>query len=232
MRIASIIDISLVDVPGIPVTVLFTAGCNWDCSFCQNAEIIPLSSGKEMSVSDIVENLTGYLTDGYCITGGEPTIQKSLPDLLESLRETDVSKHINLNTQGSVPTVLESSLPYLDSVWFDIKTIPAQYCTVTRATSNPWARVAESIKLIVDSSVSFWPRTTFVGGLTLPEEILQISEILQKLGFEGDYLVQNFKKTSGTRENDVRNYTEPDIAVLESIRNMFPSGINLKLDWR
>ncbi|MHA2177560.1 MAG: radical SAM protein, partial [Candidatus Thorarchaeota archaeon] len=81
MRVASIIDISLIDVPGIPVTVLFTAGCNMDCSFCQNAEIIPTESGQEMGIPDIVNKLTGNLTDGYCISGGEPTIHKDLPVL-------------------------------------------------------------------------------------------------------------------------------------------------------
>ncbi|TFF91459.1 radical SAM protein, partial [Candidatus Thorarchaeota archaeon] len=94
MRLATIIDISLVDVPGIPVTVIFTAGCNFDCPYCQNAEIIPLDSGTEMTVEEIVKEAQGHLTDGYCITGGEPTIYKGLPEMLRALREEE--KHINL----------------------------------------------------------------------------------------------------------------------------------------
>ena len=82
MRIASVIDVSLVDVPKIPVTVIFTAGCNMDCPYCQNAEIIPLTSGTTMAISDIVDRVRGNFSDGYCITGGEPTIHKDLPDLL------------------------------------------------------------------------------------------------------------------------------------------------------
>ena len=232
MRVASIIDISLVDVPGIPVTVLFTAGCNMDCSFCQNAEIIPKKTGEEMLVSEIVDKLTGNLTNGYCITGGEPTIHKDLPDLLKTLRLDDKTKHINLNTQGSIPSILELSLPYLDSVWFDIKTTPDRYSEVARVKRDPWSRVVKSIKLLLDSGVRFWPRTTYVGGLTLPSEILKIAELLKEMGFEGDYLVQNFKKSSGTRKQDVSEFSEPDIAELESIVNKIPTGINLKLEWR
>lgn len=232
MRVASIIDISLVDVPGIPVTVLFTAGCNMDCSFCQNAEIIPRKSGQEMSISDIVNKLTGNLTDGYCITGGEPTIHKDLTDLLKILRLEDKSKHINLNTQGLIPSVLEKSLPYLDSVWFDIKTTPDRYSEVVRVKRDPWPTVVKSIQLLLDSDVRFWPRTTYVGGLTLPTEILEISGLLKEMGFEGDYLVQNFKKSSGTREKDVSDYHEPDLAELESIVDKIPPSINLKLEWR
>ncbi len=232
MRVASIIDISLVDVPGIPVTVLFTAGCNMDCSFCQNAEIIPRNSGEEMSISEIVNKLAGHLTDGYCITGGEPTIHKDLPDLLKALRLDDESKHINLNTQGAIPTILELSLPYLDSVWLDIKSTPNRYSEVTRVKHNPWPKITRSIELLISSEVDFWPRTTYVGGLTKPSEILQIAGFLNSMGFRGDYLVQNFKKSSGTREEDVSEYHEPEIEELESVVGKFPSGINLVLEWR
>lgn len=231
MRIASIIDISLVDVPGIPVTVLFTAGCNMDCPYCQNAEIIPTTSGEEMKIEDIVRQLRGNLTDGYCITGGEPTIQKDLPELLKELR-SEGSKHINLNTQGTVPDVLEKSLPYLDSIWFDIKTIPEDYCKVTRVESDPWSRVEQSIQLILDSEISFWPRTTYVGGLTEPSDILGISELLSGLGFEGDYVVQNYIKSAGTREADVEGFTEPNLDEPKSVLNQIPKGIRLRFEWR
>jgi pyruvate formate lyase activating enzyme len=231
MRIASIIDISLVDVPCVPVTVLFTAGCNMDCPYCQNAEIIPISSGDEMTIDAIVQQLRGNLTNGYCITGGEPTIQKDLPDLLKQLRSED-SKHINLNTQGTVPDILEKSLPYLDSVWFDIKTIPESYCTVTRVENDPWPRIERSIRLVLDSEASFWPRTTYVGGLIKPSDILKIAELLSDLGFNGEYVVQNFIKSAGTREADVESFAEPDFDELTSVLDQIPESISLRLEWR
>jgi pyruvate formate lyase activating enzyme len=231
MRIASVIDISLVDVPKIPVTVIFTGGCNFDCGYCQNAEIIPLESGSEMVISDIVEKVRGNLSDGYCITGGEPTIHKDLPLLLKALRE-DGADHINLNTQGSVPDVLEKCLPYLDSVWFDMKTIPDRYAEVVRVKSDPWARVLRSIELLIDSNVKFWPRTTYVGKLMNPDEILRIANILHELGFQGEYLIQNFKKTSGTRADIVADFEETKQEELEILHDSMPSGITLKLEWR
>lgn len=231
MRVASIIDISLVDVPGIPVTVLFTAGCNLDCPYCQNAEIIPLDSGEEISIGALVQQLRGNLSDGYCITGGEPTIQKDLPELLEELR-SEPSKHINLNTQGTVPSVLEKSLPYLDSVWFDIKTIPEHYCDVTRVKSDPWPRVMKSMKLIIDSEVAFWPRTTYVGGLTESSDIVRISNQLLDIGYMGEYVIQNFMKSTGTREDDVAFFTEPEVEEVKSILDQVPEGIEIKLEWR
>ncbi|TFG32355.1 radical SAM protein [Candidatus Thorarchaeota archaeon] len=231
MRIASFIDISLVDVPKIPVTVIFTSGCNMDCGYCQNAEIIPLDSGSEMIISDIVESVRDNLSDGYCITGGEPTIHKDLPLLIKALRE-DGAGHINLNTQGSVPDILEKCLPYLDSVWFDMKAVPERYAEITRVKFDPWPRVLRSIKLLIDSNVSFWPRTTYVGRLMKPTEILEIANLLHELGFQGEYLIQNYLKSSGTRESEVVNFEEPNKSELESLIDSMPSGITLKLEWR
>ena len=123
MRLASIIDISLVDVPGIPVTVIFTGGCNFDCPYCQNATLIANDSGEETTPQQLVAQVRDFLSDGFCITGGEPTIHPDLPDHLKALR-FEIGGHLNLNTQGSVPSVLEKSLPFLDSVWLLFVTLP------------------------------------------------------------------------------------------------------------
>jgi pyruvate formate lyase activating enzyme len=231
MRIASVIDISLVDVPKIPVTVLFTAGCNMDCPYCQNAEIIPLSSGTEIEIKDIVARIRGHLTDGYCITGGEPTIHKDLPDLLKTLRD-DGAGHINLNTQGSVPDILKKCLPYLDSVWFDIKTVPRRYAEVTRSKTDPWPRVLQSILLLQGSEVAFWPRTTYVARWMYPDEISEIANLLHEIGFSGEYLVQNYVQSSGTRRQDTKDFEEPSLNELEYIQEKIPSSILLRFDWR
>ena len=202
-----------------------------DCGYCQNAEIIPLDSGSEMAIPELVEKVRGNLSDGYCITGGEPTIHKDLPLLLKALKE-DGTNHINLNTQGSVPDVLEKCLPYLDSVWFDMKAGPERYAEITRVKSDPWSRVLRSIKLLIDSDVKFWPRTTYVGKLMNANEIQKIAILLSELGFQGEYLVQNYKKSAGTRESAVATFEEADESELKPLLDSMRAGITLKLEWR
>ncbi|MFW9959691.1 MAG: radical SAM protein [Candidatus Thorarchaeota archaeon] len=231
MRIASVIDISLVDVPKIPVTVIFTAGCNMDCPYCQNAEIIPQSSGTKMDIPDIVARVHGNFTDGYCITGGEPTIHRDLPDLLKALRD-DGAGHINLNTQGSVPSILERCLPYLDSIWFDMKTVPRRYIEITRTKHDLWPNVMKSLNSILESKVAFWPRTTYVGRLMHPGEIVGIAQVLADLGFHGEYLVQNYMQSSGTRESETAGLQEPSRQEIEQIIDEIPPEISLRLEWR
>ncbi|MHA2004847.1 MAG: anaerobic ribonucleoside-triphosphate reductase activating protein [Candidatus Thorarchaeota archaeon] len=230
MRIASIIDISLVDVPRIPVTAIFTGGCNFDCPYCQNAEIIPRNSGTEMSIEEIVRKSVGNLVDGFCITGGEPTIHGDLPDLLKALKSTGL--HMNLNTQGSVPSILKKCLPFLDSVWFDIKAPSAIYPRISRTSTNPWIQIVESMKLLISSEVAFWPRTTFTESLLSPSDIIEIMQVLDGMGFRGEYVIQNYVASGGVRQSEKAHLKVPDISEIESLRNDAPAGISVRLEWR
>jgi len=226
-----VIDVSLSDVPGIPVTVLFTGGCNFNCAYCHNSELIPQTSGTEMPVSRILQKIRGHMTDGYCVTGGEPTIHRDLPDLLSRLRK-DGEKHINLNTQGSVPVTLERCLRYLDSVWFDLKAAPSRYPEITGAGPNTWSAVRKSISAVMASGAMLWPRTTYAAGLMVPDDIRIIAQELASLGFKGQYLVQNYVPSAGVRPDSVSRLRPPDRQDVESLRADMPSGITLKLDWR
>lgn len=231
MRVATTIDISLVDVPGIPVTVIFTGGCNFDCPYCQNASLIPMDSGEERKINDLVSQLTGFLSDGFCITGGEPTLQKDLPDFLQILKQR-IGGHLNLNTQGSVPTILSKSLPYLDSVWFDIKASPIRYQEVCRTKYDPWKRVSESIDLIRESSVEFWPRTTFVGTLMSVDDIRDIVKYLHDTRFQGRYTIQNYVASTGVRKEEAEYLSVVSEAeVLTAIDSINPD-FEVHLEWR
>jgi len=230
MRVASIIDVSLVDVPGIPVTTIFTAGCNFDCPYCQNSGLIPLDSGLLVDIDEIVKRASGHLVDGFCVTGGEPTIHKDLPDLLRELKKTGL--HVNLNTNGSVPEVVDASLPYLDSVWLDIKTTPQNYHKVARTKHNPWIRVMQSITLILDSNVRLWPRTTYVGGLTTLDDIRGIVQVLHEIGYKGEYVVQNYVQSVGVRDRDTTWFYSPQKEEVKPILKELPKKISIRLEWR
>jgi len=231
LRISSIIDISLVDVPGIPVTVIFTAGCNYDCPFCQNAELIPKGSGEEMSIEDIVNRSIGHLSRGHCITGGEPTIHRDLPELLKALKDSG-SGHLNLNTNGSVPSVLEKCLPFLDSIWLDVKTVPSKYREIARTKVDPWTNVENSLQMILESDVNLWPRTTYVGGLMCPSDIEGIVNLLQKVGFRGRYLVQNYVDSQGVREDERQSLFTSERSEFDYLLDLDVPEIEIELAWR
>jgi len=75
MRIAGIMDDSIVDGPGLRLTV-FTQGCVHNCPGCHNPESHDPKGGKEMSVEAIVEMIDDNpLLDGVTLSGGDPFCQ-------------------------------------------------------------------------------------------------------------------------------------------------------------
>ena len=75
MKIAGLVQDSIVDGPGLRFTV-FTQGCPHGCPGCHNPETHDISGGKEVPVEDIVEEmLSNPMTDGVTLSGGEPFMQ-------------------------------------------------------------------------------------------------------------------------------------------------------------
>ena len=75
MRIASYIQDSIVDGPGLRFT-LFTQGCPHRGPGCHNPQTHDPGGGSEMSAGEIVGLiLKNPLTDGVTFSGGEPFAQ-------------------------------------------------------------------------------------------------------------------------------------------------------------
>jgi anaerobic ribonucleoside-triphosphate reductase activating protein len=75
MRIADIVQDSIVDGPGMRL-VVFTQGCNKRCPNCHNPGTHDPEGGREMPVEEIAELMRkNPLTDGLTLSGGEPFLQ-------------------------------------------------------------------------------------------------------------------------------------------------------------
>lgn len=77
LRIAGIVKESIVDGPGIRLTV-FTQGCRHNCEGCHNPETHSFDGGNMMDIEDILKQLKkNPLLDGITLSGGEPFEQAS-----------------------------------------------------------------------------------------------------------------------------------------------------------
>ncbi|MDD3170733.1 MAG: anaerobic ribonucleoside-triphosphate reductase activating protein [Bacilli bacterium] len=77
IRIAGIINDSIVDGPGLRLTI-FTQGCYHACKGCHNPETHDINGGFKMSIDDIMEMVdSNPLLSGITISGGEPILQWS-----------------------------------------------------------------------------------------------------------------------------------------------------------
>jgi len=127
MRIAGLVGTSLIDFPDRISCVLFLQGCNWNCWYCHNPQLIPLEADDSQSEPYTLKTFTEFLEsrrgklDGVVVTGGEPTIHSDLPHLLSTIKGMGYA--VKLDTNGSNPQmvkdVLEAQL--VDYIAMDIK---------------------------------------------------------------------------------------------------------------
>ena len=129
MDISGIQKMTLLDYPGKCACTVFLAGCNLRCPFCHNASLVlssPEPAMRDEEFFSFLKKRKGLL-DGVCITGGEPTLRRDLPDFIRRIR--DMGYLIKLDTNGSNPAMLEKLLEekLLDYVAMDIKNCPVEW---------------------------------------------------------------------------------------------------------
>ena len=95
IRIAGIVDDSIVDGPGLRLTV-FTQGCSHDCPGCHNPETHDVAGGKESTTEHIIEMIDeNPLLDGVTLSGGDPFVQPGpCAEIARAARE----RHLNVWT--------------------------------------------------------------------------------------------------------------------------------------
>ncbi len=87
LRVAGVIDESIVDGPGLRF-VLFLQGCRMHCPGCQNPQTWDFEGGTLVSMHDILARITGDpLVHGITFSGGEPFEQaEALIPLAQELK--------------------------------------------------------------------------------------------------------------------------------------------------
>ncbi len=162
MRIAGLQKMTLLDFPQRIACTVFLPGCNLRCPFCHNASLVLRPGEQPMLERDellaFLEGRKGKL-DGVCITGGEPTLHKDLPQLIRSIKEKGFQ--VKLDTNGSDPSMLRSLLDenLLDYVAMDIKNSKDRYAD-TCGGVDILPQVKISAKLLMESNIDYEFRTT------------------------------------------------------------------------
>lgn len=82
---------------GTPAVFIRTSGCNLHCPFCDTRH----EDGQELSVGDIVATASVFTPRHVVLTGGEPSIQPQLPELVDALHE--VGFEVQIETNGTRP---------------------------------------------------------------------------------------------------------------------------------
>ena len=200
MDVKGFIDTSFVDWDGKISSVLFLPSCNFRCPFCHNVNLVlcpeKLDTIPLEYIEDQLKQQKGW-TDGVCITGGEPTLNNSLPELCSRIKK--IGFMVKLDTNGTNPTMLKELLDrkLLDYVAMDIKA-PLTTEKYSRATGvnaeKLLENVKESIRLLMESGTDYEFRTTVVPSIHTLDDIKQVC-----LSLKGcrKYVLQKFDVSIG-----------------------------------
>lgn len=181
MKIHGLQKMTLLDFPGHVACTVFTGGCDMRCPFCHNYELVDGSAPPIMEEEELfsfLEKRRGLL-DGVAFTGGEPCLQKNLPDLMKRVKQMGYS--IKLDTNGNHPDMLRRMMEegLLDYVAMDIKNSPDKYALTAGLRQIDMGPIRESVKMLMEGPVNYEFRTTCVAQFHEEEDFVKIGEWLE-----------------------------------------------------
>lgn len=164
MKIAGLQKMTLLDYPGKVACTVFLGGCNFRCPYCHNSELLDGQAEPVMDMEALLAFLKKRkgLLDGVCVSGGEPTLQPELPELLERIKALGYA--VKLDTNGCRPAVLEALVDrgLVDYVAMDIKNGPEQYAQTVGMQRLAMEDIERSMRFLLEDRVDYEFRTTVV----------------------------------------------------------------------
>lgn len=210
MNIQGLQKLTLLDYPEHVACTIFTGGCQLNCPFCHNSELIsgPFGEGLQTdSVLSFLKKRQGLL-DGVCVSGGEPLLQPDIEEFLRAVKE--LGYRVKLDTNGGFPDKLERLVRagLVDYVAMDIKNTPEKYaltCGLNECDMTPYIA---SVNFLLSGPVDYEFRTTVVREFHTFEDILQIAKWLK--GAQHYYL-QCFVERDQVRDTSLSAYNEEEM---------------------
>jgi len=206
-KIGGLQKLTLIDYPGRVAATVFLCGCNFQCPWCYSKELVlPKEIQKQPKISekeffDFLKERKGLL-EGLVLCGGEPCINKDLPQFCQKIKK--LGYLVKLDTNGSNPQMLKRLIGdnLLDYVAMDVKLPKERYQEVLGIDVK---NIEESIKILKNSKIDFEFRTTVVPTILDKDDVMKIAQWLSPAK---RYYLQNFRpeKTIDQKFEKVKPY--------------------------
>lgn len=231
IRIGGFQKLTLLDYPGMMACIVFTAGCNFRCPFCQNAGLVSEKrfSGTVPAQKEIFQYLKKRrgILDGVVISGGEPLMQEGIEDFIRDVK--GLGFWVKVDTNGSFPDRLEDLMRkgLIDYAAMDIKSGRSGYEAASgRAAGDILPAVERSIDLLKEAAAagrqnavpepgtagegfSCEFRTTLVKGIHSREDV---EEIAERIGNDVPYYLQSYSDAGDIlKPEGLSSFSEPEL---------------------
>ncbi|ERJ12235.1 anaerobic ribonucleoside-triphosphate reductase activating protein [Haloplasma contractile] len=189
--IAGFIPLSFIDYPKKRSCVIFLSGCNFNCGYCHNEDIVSCnnSSMDFTQLKQFLRKRKGKL-EGVVISGGEPTLHRQYVYKIATFAK-QCGYCVKLDTNGSNPkfikTLIENRL--IDYIAMDIKSTLSLYHKVTNTTTNI-EQIKKTINLLFKESINYEFRTTIMNEYHKEDDFKVIGELIKGAK---QYSLQHYK---------------------------------------
>ncbi len=191
MKIGGFCKFSLIDFPAHLSAVIFAQGCNFRCPFCHNADLVlPEKFEPAIPIKKIYDHLNKRTTqlDGVVISGGEPTLQSDLKEVLREIKR--MGYNVKLDSNGSSPDVLAQIIGdhLVDYIAMDVKGPFEKYGRMAGCSVDT-KKISKSISILKKSAIPYQFRTTLVKSLLNVDDIAKIYKMID---YDPNYIIQKF----------------------------------------
>ena len=228
MQIFGFNKTTLLDFPEHVACTVFTGGCNFRCTFCQNGDLV-LHGGSlpvldEEEVFRVLRKRKGILT-GVCVTGGEPTLQRDLDVFLSRVKE--LGYLVKLDSNGYRPEVLQSLCErgLVDYFAMDIKSSPENYARTAGVKELDMGLIRESVDFIRSCGLDYEFRTTVVRELHSSGDFLSIGEWLK--GCKA-YFLQSYVESEGVICKEFSSYSKEELEEFVMLLKPYIDNVSLR----
>jgi pyruvate formate lyase activating enzyme len=225
MIIGGMEKLTLLDYPDKVAAIIFTAGCNYKCPFCQNSSLVYSNSIiKENEIFDYLEKRKKIL-DGVCVSGGEPLVQKDIKLFIKRIK--DMGFLVKLDTNGSFPDKLKELLDekLIDYVAMDIKNEFDNYSKTVGMKNVDIENIKKSIKLLEESDIDYEFRTTIIKQFHNIDNILKICKYIGK---NSKYYLQNFVDSPDVPQRGLTGFSKEELTNILSEVNKKYSNVQIR----
>jgi len=223
MKIIGFVKNSLIDYPKHISCVVFTPGCNMNCWYCHNKQIINLNEGtiNEKEIFDFLGDRKKFI-DGVVISGGEPTLQPDLINFIKQIKKLQFK--VKLDTNGTnfktVKTLIDNNL--IDYIAIDIKAPLNSYNKITSFSNI--TDLKKCIEYVKNSNIEYEFRTTYAPNLTFKD----IINILSLIKGAKNYSLQAFVKPCHINNTKIMYHSSSEYYDLKKIGEDYVTNFQIK----
>lgn len=229
-----IIDNSMLEWDNRIAAVAVSGGCNLRCPYCHSWRYVtglddlqPLDPDRLLGV---LRRQRGWI-DGVVFTGGEPTLQPGLADMMQQVRRMGYA--IKLHTNGTRPDVVRALLDrgLLTTLSLDYKApLDQRFFAAAGVAPNPALldAVRQSFALAAAAGAVGREYHTTLAPQFITEELL--AEMGAALEPNGVWYLQQFENTDclDAKLSNARQYDNNALTRLESVASAAHERVVLK----